>query len=136
MDMFILIFVLSFISVIGACIFHWWKERLKNKDEKSKLSGDCCFDAAKGVSEIVVGSNGAKSTLLDFSETNSVATREAYLKQYPSITDYINSFKFEEENTISKELKVTSDIVSKWKQSTPKHKKRIQNRNKRKQRNK
>ena len=136
MDMFILIFVLSFISVIGACIFHWWKERLKNKDEKSKLSGDCCFDAAKVVSEIVVGSNGAKSTLLDFSETASFSTREAYLKQYPSVADYVNSFKFEEENTISEDLKVTSDIVSKWKQSTPKHKKRIQNRNKRKQRNK
>ena len=35
MDMFILIFVLSFISVMGACIFHWWKERLKNKDAES-----------------------------------------------------------------------------------------------------
>lgn len=122
MDMFILIFVLSFISVIGACIFHWWKERLKNKDAESV--------------NYVEENRHSYGFTKEKAERISIATREAYLKQYPSITDYINSFKFEEENTISKELKVTSDIVSKWKQSTPKHKKRIQNRNKRKQRNK
>ena len=122
MDMFILIFVLSFISVIGACIFHWWKVRLKNKD-------------AESVSSIEENRHSYGFTK-EKAERISIATQEAYLKQYPSIADYVNSFKFEEENTISKELKVTSDIVSKWKQSTPKHKTRIKNRNKRKQRNK
>ena len=125
MDMFILIFVLSFISVIGACIFHWWKERLKNKDAES----------VRGIGSIEENRHSYGFTK-EKAEVISTTTREAYLRRYPSIADYVNSFKFEEENTISKELKVTSDIVSKWKQSTPKHKKRIQNRNKRKQRNK
>lgn len=118
MDMFILIFVLSFISVISACIFHWWKERLKNKDAESVN-----YVEDGGVKD----SRHSYGFTKEKAEVISVATREAYLEQYPAARTYTRSWDLDT-SWMQKEI---NDVQEKWKQSTPKHKTRIKNRSKR-----
>lgn len=110
MDMFILIFVLSFISVIGACIFHWWKERLKNKDAESVSSIGSIEEDRKVFNQYV------DTEIFNNIEPLSTVCNEDFYKTLL--------------------YKDGADAQEKWKQSTPKHKTRIQNRNKRKKRNK